>query len=129
MKVEPALSVSCCGSLSSDPTSLSGYGWRVPASVCVCVCVCACTHARVHAQSCLTLCASVDCNCQAPLSMGFLRQEYWSGLPCPSPGNLPDPGIKPRSPALQADSLLSEPSLLKITHFQNMCVFHFHITI
>ena len=45
---------------------------------------------------------------QAPLSMGFFRQEYWSGLPCPPPGDLPDPGIKPTSPALQADSLLSE---------------------
>ena len=41
--------------------------------------------------------------------MGFSRQEYWSGLPFPSPGALPDPGIKPRSPVLQADSLLSEP--------------------
>ena len=50
---------------------------------------------------------SVDC--QAPGSMGFSRQEYWSGLPCPPPGNLPDPGIEPRSPSLQADSLLSEP--------------------
>ena len=40
---------------------------------------------------------------QAPLSMEFSRQEYWHGLPCPSPGDLPDPGIKPRSPALQAD--------------------------
>ena len=40
---------------------------------------------------------------------GFVRQEYWSGLPCPSPGNLPKPGIEPRSPAPQADSLLSEP--------------------
>ena len=46
---------------------------------------------------------------QAPLSMDFSRQEYWSGLPFPSPGNLPDPGIKPRSPVLQADSLPSEP--------------------
>ena len=46
---------------------------------------------------------------QAPLSMGFSRQEYWSGLPFPSPGDLPDPGIEPRSPALQADSLTSEP--------------------
>ena len=45
---------------------------------------------------------------QAPLSIGFPRQEYWSGLPFPSPGNLPDPGIKPRFPILQADSLLSE---------------------
>ena len=46
---------------------------------------------------------------QAPLSMGFSRQEYWSGLPCPPPGDLPNPGIEPRSPTLQADSLLSEP--------------------
>ena len=46
---------------------------------------------------------------QTPLSMGFSRQEYWSGLPFPSPGDLPNPGIKPRSPALQADSLLSLP--------------------
>ena len=40
---------------------------------------------------------------QAPLSMEFSRQEYWSGLPCPPPGDLPDPGIKPRFPALQVD--------------------------
>ena len=45
---------------------------------------------------------------QAPLSMGVSRQEYWSGLPFPSPGDLPDLGIEPRSPALQADSLLTE---------------------
>ena len=46
---------------------------------------------------------------QAPPSMGFSRQEYWSGLPFPSPGDLPDPGIKPMSPALEADALTSEP--------------------
>ena len=46
---------------------------------------------------------------QSPLSMGFSRQEYWSELPFPSPGALPDPGVEPRSPALQADSLLVEP--------------------
>ena len=46
---------------------------------------------------------------QAPLSMGFSRQEYWSGLPFPFPGDLPDPGIKPGSPTLQADALLAEP--------------------
>ena len=46
---------------------------------------------------------------QAPPSMGFSRQEYWSGLPFPSPGSLPNPGIEPRSPALQADALTSEP--------------------
>ena len=45
---------------------------------------------------------------QAPPSTGFSRQEYWSGLPFPSPGDLPDPGIEPRSPAFQADSLLTE---------------------
>ena len=46
---------------------------------------------------------------QAPLSMGFSRQEYWSEVPFLSPGDLPDPGIKLGSPALQTDSLLSEP--------------------
>ena len=46
---------------------------------------------------------------RASLSMGFSRQEYWSGLPFPSPGDLPDPGIEPRSPGLQADALPSEP--------------------
>ena len=46
---------------------------------------------------------------QASPSMGFSRQEYWSGLPFLSPGDLPDPGIKPGSPALRADALLSEP--------------------
>ena len=46
---------------------------------------------------------------QASLSMGFSRQEYWSGLPFPSPGHLPDSGIEPRSPVLQADALPSEP--------------------
>ena len=46
---------------------------------------------------------------QAPPSMGFSRQEYWSGLPFPSPGDLPNTGIEPRSPALQADALISEP--------------------
>ena len=46
---------------------------------------------------------------QAPLSMEFSRQEYWRGVPYPSPGVLPDPGIEPRSPVLQADTLTSEP--------------------
>ena len=46
---------------------------------------------------------------QAPPSMGFSREEYWSGLPFPSPGDLPNPGIEPRSPALQAVALPSEP--------------------
>ena len=58
-----------------------------------------------------TLCDPMDCSAvgQAPLSMEFSRHEYWSSLPFPSPGDLPDPEIGPRSPRLQADSLLSEP--------------------
>ena len=47
--------------------------------------------------------------CQAPLSMGFPRQEYWSGLPFPSPGDVPDPGIKPTSPALAGRFFTTEP--------------------
>ena len=50
---------------------------------------------------------------QTPLSMGFSRQEYWSELPFPSPGDLPDPGFEPGSPVLQADSLSSEPQRFK----------------
>ena len=60
-------------------------------------------------QSCLTLCDPMDCNLPGILSMGFSRQEYWSGLPFPSPEDLPKPGIEPRSPTLQADTLPSEP--------------------
>ena len=59
-------------------------------------------------KSCPTLMTPWTIACQTPLSMGFSRQEYWNGLPFPSPGDLPDPGIKPRSPALQADSLPTE---------------------
>ena len=47
--------------------------------------------------------------CQLPLSMGFPREEYWSGLPFPSPKDFPDPGIEPGSPALRADASPSEP--------------------
>ena len=50
---------------------------------------------------------------QAPMSMGFPRQEYWGGLPFPSPEDFLDPGIEPASPALQADFLLTEPSIGK----------------
>ena len=51
----------------------------------------------------------MDCSPQAPLSMDLPRQEHWSGQPFPSPGDFPDPGVEPRPPALQADSLPSEP--------------------
>ena len=62
----------------------------------------------VVAKSCPTLTTPWMVACQASLSMGFSRQEYWSGLPFPSPGDLPNPEIKLGSPALQADSLLTE---------------------
>ena len=59
-----------------------------------------CGHTCMHAkalQSCPTLCDPMNCSRQAPLLMGFSRQEYWSGLPCPPPGDLPNPGIEPAS--------------------------------
>ena len=61
------------------------------------------------AQLCPNICNLMNSTCQAPLSMGFSRQEYWSGLPFLSPGDLSDPGIEPQFPALQADSLPTEP--------------------
>ena len=59
-------------------------------------------------KSCSTLATPWTVACQVPLSMGFSRQEYWSGLPFPSSGDLPNPGIEPRSPTLQAVSLPTE---------------------
>ena len=56
----------------------------------------------------LTLATSWTVACQAPPYMGFSRQEYWSGLPFPSPGDSPNPGTESKSPALQADSLPTE---------------------
>ena len=66
------------------------------------------TYSGLVAKSCLTLEIPWTVACQAPLSIGFSRQEYWSVLPFPSPGYLPNPGNKPTSLALQADSLLTE---------------------
>ena len=60
-------------------------------------------------QSCLTFCDPWTIACQAPLFMGFSRQEYWSGLPCSPSGDLPNPGIQHRSSALQVNSLPAEP--------------------
>ena len=93
-------------------------GFRGRVYVCVCVCVCVC------ARVCVCVCERV-CVCtlshvqlfvtpwsvahQAPLSVGFSRQDYWSGLPLPSPGDLPNPGMESGSPVLQVDSLPSEP--------------------
>ena len=73
--------------------------------VCVCVCVCVC-----YSLSCVQLFANPwTVTHQAPLSMGFSRQEYWNGLPCPSPRDLSNPVIKLVSPVLWADSLRSKP--------------------
>ena len=68
-------------------------------ATCFVMCLCQCP----------TLCDPWTVTRQAPLFMEFSRQEYCSGLPCPPPGDLLDPGIEPLSPVLQADSLLSEP--------------------
>ena len=61
------------------------------------------------AQLCPALCDPMTIACQTPPSIGFFRQKYWSGLPFPSPGDLPNPGFELGSPVLQADSLPSEP--------------------
>ena len=73
---------------------------------------------EVKSLSCVRLFATLwSVAHQAPLSMGFSRQEYWSGLPFPSPGNLSNPGIESRSPTLWADALTSElPGKLKLFH-------------
>ena len=69
-------------------------------------------------KSCLTLCYPADWSPPGPLSMGFSRREYWSGLPFPSPGDLPDSGFKPTSPALAGGFITTEPPvrLSKLTH-------------
>ena len=67
-------------------------------------------------QSCLSFCSPWTVALQTPLSMGFPKQEHWNAFPCPSPGDLPNPGIKLRSPALQADSLL-------LSHWGSPCMY------
>ena len=79
-----------------------------------CVCVRAC--ARVHAQPCLTLCHPWTAAHHAPLSLGFPRQEHWSGLPFPASGDLPNPGIEPTSPAPPAGGFFTTaPPILMFT--------------
>ena len=80
--------------------------------VCVCVCMCVCVCVCVCAQSlrCVRLFVTLwTASHQASLSMGFSRQEYWSGLPCPPPGDLPYPGIKFASPELAGRFFITEP--------------------
>ena len=81
------------GKLSSGHRTQKGVFIPIPKKV------------KVKSFSCVRLFATPwTAACQAPLSMRFSRQQYWSGLPFPSPGDLPNPRIKPRSPALQADA-------------------------
>ena len=68
----------------------------------------------------VTLCGLMDCIPQALLPVGFSRREYWGGQSFPSPGDLPNPGIESGSPALQADSLLSERCLSILVTFVNL---------
>src|SRR5574339_62144 len=65
----------------------------------------------------------------SPLSMGFSRQEYWSGLPFPSPGDLPNPGIEPRSPTLRVDALPSEPPGKLYSHNKHLKLTRLELTI
>ena len=91
--------------LVNSPLSALHSAWQTVCSVNVCLCS--------VAQSCLTLRNHMDVAHQAPLFMELPRQEYWSGLPFPSPCDLPNPRIEPASPMspeLQADSLPLEPS-------------------
>ena len=104
-----------CASTSFSPVITSQY--YIMLEICKCGC------AMLSCSVCIQLFATPwTVAHQAPLSMGFSWQEYWSGLPCPPPGDLPNPGIKPKSPTLQADSLPPEPpgKQLKVCHDLNV---------
>ena len=79
------------------------YALKLCYSLCMCSCILS------HFSHCWLFATPWTVAHQAPLAVGFCRQEYWSGLPCPPPGDLPDPGIESTSPALQEDSLPTEP--------------------
>ena len=85
------------------------YMWMCMGIVSTCMCIYACVHVSVYERVCVSMLSHVRLFTtpqtvahQAPLSVGFSRQEYWSGLPCPPPGDLPDPGIKTLSLASPA---------------------------
>ena len=105
-KMRELFSVKCL----SD-SLLTYYTW-----VCVCVCV---SHSVVFNSAATWTVAH-----QAPLSMGFSKQEYWSGLPFPPPGDLPNPGIKPRFSVLHTNSLLSEPPGKPVFDYRKL-ILHF----
>ena len=95
---------------SEDGCTFLLYVCHCLAGVCVCVCVCVCMCVYVYVCVCVLCRVRLFAtpwiiDCQASLSMGFPRQEYWSGLLFSSPGDLPNPWIKPTSPVWQADSL------------------------
>ena len=85
----------------SHHTEALGFNTQI---VCVCVCVCVCARVRARAQSLsrIRLCNSMHCSMPGSSVYGISQQEYWSGLPFPSPGNLPDPGVKTSSLASPA---------------------------
>ena len=88
------------GASAGEPREVEGKIISPPSPVSLCVCL--------DTQSCPTLCDPWTLARQAPLPMEFSRQEHWSALSCPPPGDPLNPGIKPRSPALKVDS---SPSL------------------
>ena len=108
-------------------TTVAEVHWRLLQVEVVCVCLC------VWAQSYPTLCNPWTVGHQAPLSMGFSRQEYWTGLPFPPPGDLPDPGIEPASPALAGrfsiTALLGKPVsfLYILNYFKFSIKYHFNL--
>ena len=112
-------------------------------STCLCVCIyvhaCMLMYTRICGagggssvtKSCLTLVTPQTVVCQPPLSMGFPRQEYWSGLPFPSPGNLLDLGIEPTSPAFQAFSSYhwATRGYVYVYMLIEICIYVFNITL
>ena len=116
IKACPALSVRS-RVIHSSGITFCFFVWGLPVThACTSICMCLMENFK-HTEVYMYVSRSVVSDSvipwpvahQAPLSMEFSRQEYWSRLPFPSPGELPDPELKPRSPAWQADCLLSEP--------------------
>ena len=88
----------CTITLADSLKSLSHFIYT-----CVCVCVCVYSGGGLVAKSCPILATPWTVAHQAPLTLGFPKREYWSGLPFPPPGDRPNPGIESGSPALQVD--------------------------
>jgi len=95
--------------INRNNSDLRPHPFLVMVTQCVCVCVYVCVSERAHSVVSNTFVTPWMIARQFPLSMGFPRQKYWSGLPFPTPGDRPNPGIKPTSPVWQADSITTEP--------------------